>query len=143
MNVTKKQRSILIICAALLAVVAIVWRVALDKTSESAKLAAYLNNNFGYHVSADSVYIAAAWDGTSIAELLGGDELNQIVELSKNAGFSSDINKTGDITLVLCYTERGDIATLYMLGSVIELGFAQSEDGLLVYGLGENMPANE
>lgn len=143
MSITKKQRLILIICAVLLAVAAIVWRAVLDTKSESAKLSAYLNNNFDYHVSADSIYIAAAWDGTSISELLAGDELDYIVELSKDAGFSSNINKVGDITLVLCYTDRGDIATLYIMGSDIELGFAQSEDGSLVYKLGEYAPAGE
>jgi len=119
-----RRRLIFLIAAAVLIAAAFLWSVHLDQTGQGAKLLRTLNA-YGYALQIDDLYPAGAWKDTSIRALLPDSELKDAVQASRDAGFPSDIDKAGDVTLLLAHTESADVLTVYLVGDTPELCFVQ------------------
>ncbi len=120
----KRGRWILFIAAGALLVAAFLWNTRLNATSEGARLCRVVNG-FGYTMHPDDLYPAGAWNDTSIRALLPETELADAVAASKSGGFPSDIDRMGQITLIMANVGEQDVVTLYLVNGEIELGFVQ------------------
>ena len=120
----KRGRWILLIAAGVLLVAAFLWNARLNSTSEGARLCRIVNE-FGYALHPDDLYPTGAWNDTSIRALLPETELSDAVAASKSAGFPSDIDRAGQVTLVMANVGNDDVVTLYLVDREIELGFVQ------------------
>ncbi len=120
----KRGKWILLIAAGALLVAAFLWNAHLSATSEGARLCRTVNE-FGYALHPDDLYPAGVWNDTSIRALLPETELAEAVAASKSAGFPSDIDRAGQVTLVMANVGDDDVVTLYLVEGEIELGFVQ------------------
>ena len=93
-------------------------------------------NEFGFALHPDDLYPAGAWNDTSIRALLPETELSEAVAASKDAGFPSDIDRTGQVTLVMANVGNDDVVTLYLVDGEVELGFLQVKGTETVRALG-------
>ena len=118
----RRRRGFLIAAGALL-LVAAVWSLLLSNGA-GATLASKLNS-YGYTLRADDIYPAGEWQDTSIQTLLSGAELKEAVAASGQAGFPSDVEKTGTVTLVMANVGGNDVITVYLVNGEIELAFVQ------------------
>ncbi len=132
----EKTKNILMIIAAALLVSAIIMRFQISENDEMAIITNKLSE-YGYYISDDSVYIAGDYPNTTISDLLSGIELSQAVNASLESGFPSNIDKRGDIVLILAATKAQDVITLYMLNGEMELCFIQRPNTDEVFPLGK------
>ena len=132
-----KRNKIILFCAAgALLVIALIWNIHLNSTSEGARLCRKLNE-YGYTLHPDDLYPSGAWNDTSIRTLLPDIALNDAVQVSKKAGFPSDVDRTGNIALLMANIGSDDVITLYLFDGEIELGFVQTKGTQTVRALGE------
>ena len=124
---TKKTRLTLMIVALLLLFLVVLWLIFRSSNSE-LKIIADRINSFGYSFTADDLLVAYDNSNTSIASVLDGVDLDNAVRVSREAGFSSDVDKVGGVTLILA-NDGDDIITLYLVDGEIELCFVQTIDG--------------
>ncbi|HWR24199.1 MAG TPA: hypothetical protein VN366_12055, partial [Feifaniaceae bacterium] len=68
--------------------------------------------------------------------LLSGAELDAAISASKETGFPSDVNKTGDVTLIMANAGGDDVITLYLVNGEIELAFVQVTGSDAIKALG-------
>ena len=118
-----RRRKGFLIAAGVLLLVAAVWSLFLSGGAGAA-LASKLNS-YGYTLTADDLYPAGEWKDTSIKTLLSGAELGPAISASKQAGFPSDVDKTGTVTLVMANVGGDDVITIYLVNGEIELAFVQ------------------
>lgn len=128
-----RRRRGFLIAAGVLLLVAAVWSLFLSGGTGAA-LASTLNS-YGYALIADDIYPAGEWKDTSIQALLSDAELTAAISASKQAGFPSDVTKTGTVTLVMANVEN-DVITLYLVDGEIELAFVQAAGSDAVKPLG-------
>lgn len=131
----KRGRWILLIAAGVLLVAAFLWNAHLSATSEGSRLCRIVNE-FGYAIYPDDLYPAGAWNDTSIRALLPETELADAVAASKSAGFPSDIDHAGQVTLIMANMGNDDVVTLYLVDGEVELGFVQVTGTGAVHALG-------
>ncbi len=129
----RRRRGFLIAAGALL-LVAAVWSLSLSGGAGAA-LANKLNS-YGYALTADDLYPAGEWKDVSIKTLLSGAELEAAISVSRQAGFPSDVEKTGTVTLVMANSGEDDVITLYLVNGEIELAFVQVTGSDVVKVLG-------
>ncbi|HWR22007.1 MAG TPA: hypothetical protein VN366_00905 [Feifaniaceae bacterium] len=129
-----RRRKGFLIAAGALLLIAAAWSLLLSGGA-GAQLAGTLNA-YGYSLTADDIYPAGAWEDTSVAALLSGAELDAAISASKETGFPSDVNKTGDVTLVMANAGGDDVITLYLVNGEIELAFVQVTGSDAVKALG-------
>ena len=133
---TKRSKIILFCAAGALLIIALVWNIRLNSTSEGSRLCRTLNE-YGYTLHPDDLYPSGAWNDTSIRTLLPDIALNDAVAASKSARFPSDIDRIGHITLLMANIGSDDVITLYLIDGEIELGFVQTKGTQTVRALGE------
>ena len=129
----RRRRGFLIAAGALL-LVAAVWSLFLSGGAGAA-LANTLNS-YSYTLTADDLYPAGEWKNTNVKTLLSDAELTAAISVSKQAGFSSDVTKTGTVTLVMANVGGNDVITLYLVDGEIELAFVQVTGSDAVKALG-------
>jgi len=130
----KRTRLIVLIAAAALIVIVIVWSIALGG-GEQAKHCAFLQS-YGYILDAEDLY----FEGLGAADVrtaLYGLPLDELIEVSKKASLPSDVDKQGEITLMLLALESTHVVTVYLVDGEPELGFVQVPGTDDVYPLGE------
>ncbi len=134
----KTSRYILIGTAIALLLAALTWRLVLNSTGELSKIRRVIND-YGYSIGEDSIYPAGHIEDGSIAGMLAGEDIDMraAVNASKSAGFPSDINRQGEVTLILAAISDTEVITLFVINGEIELGFIQSLDGQAVSPLGK------
>lgn len=133
----KAKRMVLLI-AALLIVAAIVLQFGIGESNERESILDMLAS-YGYRVSDDDLYIAGDYKNTSISELLPEAELQNAINASKQAGFPSDVQSRGDITLILIALQDNRVITLYFLNGETDLCFVQKPNSQDVEPLGGTM----
>ena len=124
---TKKTRTVLLAVAASLLFLVVLWIIFRSGGSSLKKVADEINK-FGYNFTADDMLIAYDNSNASIAEVLDDVDLSEAVEASIKAGFPSDVNKIGGVTLILA-NDGNDIVTVYLVDGKIELCFVQTMGG--------------
>lgn len=126
-TMTKKTRLALLIVAISLLVLVLLWFIFRAPMSSLNKVADAINK-FGYDFTADDLLVTYDNAETSISAVLNDVDLSDAVQASKQAGFSSDVSKTGGVTLILA-SSGDDVITVYLLDGEIELCFIQRPGG--------------
>ena len=132
----KRKKAGTYIIAAVLLAVGLLWNAALERNSESGRLIKTLKS-YGYSLTRDELHPIGTWEEQSISALLSEVKLNKAVEASKAAGFSSDIERKGNISLIMADAGGGSVLTLYLVNGEIELAFVQNPGSFDVLPLGE------
>ncbi len=123
----KRAKIILLASAAALLLAAAVLSFKTARTGERAKIIEKLNS-FGYDFRFDDLFLAGDSSLGSIRSMLPeGLDLSEAVSASKSSGFASDIDKTGEIALLLADAGGGNVITVFVLDGEIELCFIQVE----------------
>lgn len=130
----KRARVYLLVAAGVLLAGALLWGTLLNNRSFGGRICRMLAN-YDYQLHPDDLYVTAAEPQTSIRALFGDMDLSGPLEASRAVGLPSDIERIGDITMLLAQAENGDTITLFLLGEDVELGFVQAAGGD-VYPLG-------
>lgn len=123
----------LIICAAVILAAAIIWNVSLNATGELTRLVKLLER-YGYAVSTDELYPSGSADNTTAAELFASEAndgksdaeiLDAAADASREAGFSADVNRRGNIVVMLCAVSDEEVITLIIIDGDVEFAFIQ------------------
>lgn len=126
-------RTSLIICAAVILAAAIIWNVSLNATGELTRLVKLLER-YGYAVSTDELYPSGSADNTTAAELFASEAndgksdaaiLDVAADASREAGFSADVNRRGNIVVMLCAVSDEEVITLIIIDGDVEFAFIQ------------------
>ena len=132
----KRNKAGSYIIAAVLLAVGLLWNAALERNSESGRLIKTLKS-YGYSLTRDELHPIGTWEEQSISALLSEVKLNKAVEASKAAGFSSDIERKGTVSLIMADAGGGSVLTLYLVNGDIELAFVQNPGSFDVLPLGD------
>ena len=132
----KRKKAGTYIIAVVLLAAGLLWNAALERNSESGRLIKTLKS-YGYSLTRDELHPIGTWEEQSISVLLSEVKLNKAVEASKAAGFSSDIERKGTISLIMADAGGGRVLTLYLVDGDIELAFVQNPGSFDVLPLGE------
>lgn len=124
MEMSAKQRNLLLIASALVLVIALVFWQGFAQEHPYKPLAAMLREK-GYTLEPDQLYNAGSFENQSIAATLAGVNLDEAVSASLEGGFPSRVDKAGEITLLLCALGNQDVITLFLLDGEPELCFVQ------------------
>lgn len=123
----------LIICAAVILAAVIIWNVSLNATGELTRLVKLLER-YGYAVSTDELYPSGSADNTTAAELFVSEAndgksdaeiLDAAADASREAGFSADVNRRGNIVVMLCAVSDEEVITLIIIDGDVEFAFIQ------------------
>ncbi len=120
----QKQALILLIVAGVLLIGALVWRIALEKTSLSSRIVRELAAH-GLAVDAADLYQHEHRRDTTIAEMMADTRLEPVIEASLAAGFPSDVNRAGEVYCLLAGLDGGRVLTVFVVDEEIELAFVQ------------------
>jgi len=127
MEMGRGTKIILIILAVVICFGAVIWNGTLEQQSPYAQIVKELTDR-GYTLDEDDLYNAGSFPNTSISEILAGQDLSEVVELSKASGFPGDADAVGDIQALLVTLQNGDIITMLTRDGSIELCFVQRLD---------------
>ena len=139
-------RTSLIICAAVILAAAIIWNVSLNVTGELTRLVKLLER-YGYAVSTDELYPSGSADNATAAELFASEAndgksdaaiLDAAADASREAGFSADVNRLGNIVVMLCAVSDEEVITLIIIDGDVEFAFIQVAGTVEVRVLGHD-----
>ena len=129
----KTARTLLVIAAALL-IIALAWRFFLEKNSFSGGIVRSLAQH-GCNIEADELYKHNFAKNTSIRALVGDTDMTRAADVSRECGFDADIDKTGDVYVLL----------VYVVDETIQLAFIQipnSDSVLPISACGDAEPTS-
>ena len=112
-------------------IAAAVWSIIISKNDPLEAIANELNAH-GYSMRGDELYILGGKVNATIREVLaqgedaGAEEL--IAAAARQAGFAADIDRRGEITILLYQCDKG-VMTIYLIDGEIELCFIQTQSG--------------
>ncbi len=118
-------RNTLLIVALIILVVAIGLRIITGNNSFSGEISAELKKH-GCIINSDDLYQQSYAKQTSIAVMMEGIDLSKAIEVSKNSGFSSDIEKEGEVYLLLAQLDDENVLSVFIVDEAIELAFIQT-----------------
>lgn len=118
-------RNTLMVIALIILIVAIVLRIIAGNNSLSEKISSELKQH-GCAISSEDLYQQSYAKNISIAALMEGIDLNDAVEVSRNSGFPSDIEKEGEVYLLLAQLDDENILSVFIVNEKIELAFIQT-----------------
>ena len=125
----KRTRNSVIVAAAILIVIALVWKITLSCTGMTNRIADELSKH-GCEIQAENIEKLMHEKNTSIKALMPeGTELDKVIAVSKQAGFDSDTERVGDVYLLLADLDEGKrVLTVFVVDEEIELAFIQIPD---------------
>ena len=124
MEMNSKNRTVLLLAsAAVLALALILWW-GLEKQDPNRPVVEMLEAR-GYSLSGEQLYHGGSFTNQSIQQVLSGVSLEEAVAASQAGGFPSDVERAGEVTLLLCALGNGDVITLFLLDGQMELCFIQ------------------
>ncbi|MCH5278416.1 MAG: hypothetical protein J1E60_01355 [Christensenellaceae bacterium] len=135
-NAKESKRTALLIAAAILFVIAVVWRVIISANSFTNRIVKQLSEH-GCVIDAGALYQERFVRNTSIAELMEDVDMANAVAASLECDFPSDTDLVGDVYLLLA--NMGDdehVLTIFVVGEKVELAFIQT------LGSDELLPVN-
>lgn len=137
-KIEPKTARVLLIVAAALLIIAIAWRFFLEKNSFSGSIARELAAH-GCSIEADDLYKHDFRRDTSIRALVGDEDMTQAAEVSRECGFAADIDKTGDVYVLLAKIDGEHVLTVYVVDETIELAFIQKLSSTEVFPISKNV----
>ena len=140
-RIGQKQTLLLLAVAGALLIGALVWRIALEKTSLSSRIVRELAAH-GLTVEAADLYQHEHRQATTIAEMMADTDLTPAVEASRAAGFPSDVSRAGEVYCLLAGLEDGKVLTLFIVDEEIELAFLQLPGSETVLPVNAGMEAD-
>ncbi len=127
----RHTRTVLTLIAVGIITVGAVLSAIIDERDPLNAVAARINEH-GYSLDNDDIYIFGGEADSTIRQMLMRDDADEdislAIEASKNAGFTSDIDRRGEITVLIAQCESGTV-TIYLIDGEIELCFIQTEEG--------------
>ena len=112
-------------------IAAAVWSSIISKNDPLEAVANELNAH-GYSMRGDELYILGGKADSTIREVLSGSEdaaeAELMVSAAKQAGFAADIDRRGEVSILLYQCEKG-VMTIYLIDGEIELCFIQTQSG--------------
>ncbi len=127
----RHTRTMLTLIAVGIIIAAAVWSIIISKNDPLEAIANELNAH-GYSMRGDELYILGGKVNATIREVLaqgedaGAEEL--IAAAARQAGFAADIDRRGEITILLYQCDKG-VMTIYLIDGEIELCFIQTQSG--------------
>ncbi len=131
---SRNTKIVLFAFAGILLVVAFAWSYFTRHMGETSLLADMLSER-GYSISPSALYVADHESDTSIALMFPDEDLQSIIDASKESGFPSDVDKRGDIVVMLAAIDEESVITLFIIDGQVEFGFIQQTDGNTVLPL--------
>ena len=123
----RKRTLALLIAACVLLVGALTWRILLEKNSLASRIVRELAAH-GCTVDASALYQHEHRSGTSIRAMMGEKDMTAAAEVSRAAGFPSDIDRQGEVYCLLAQLENGRVLTVFVVDEQTELAFIQIPD---------------
>lgn len=139
----KTARTLLVIAAALL-IIALVWRFVLEKNSFSGSIVRSLAQH-GCNIEADELYKHNFAKNTSIRALVGDTDMTHAADVSRECGFDAEIDKIGDVYVLLANLGDEQVLTVYVVDETIQLAFIQipnSDSVLPISACGDAEPTS-
>lgn len=124
---TRGTKTALLVVAAALLAAAAVWSYIISLDDPLGDMAKEMNA-FGYSLEAEDFYVLGGAENTTIAATVNED-MSAAVEASMSAGFPSNIDRFGDITVLLAHLGDDRVLTVYLVDGETELCFVQNADG--------------
>ena len=131
---SRNTKIVLFAFAGILLVVAFAWSYFTRHMGETGLLADMLSER-GYSISPSALYVADHESDTSIALMFPDEDLQSIIDASKESGFPSDVDKRGDIVVMLAAIAEESVITLLIIDGQVGFGFIQQTDGNTVLPL--------
>ena len=132
----KTAQNVLLLLALGLLVGAVAMKLHIANANPFNEIIAMLDT-FGYTAREEELYVEGEYRDATIQSILRDADLTQAVAASREAGFPSRVEETGDVVLILLATREEEIVTLYYLNGQPELCFVQTADSHAVKPLGE------
>lgn len=127
----RHTRTMLTLIAVGIIIAAAIWRTQIAKNDPLEDIARQINE-YGYALKGDDIYILGAEADSSIRQMLALNEADEdialLVDASRAAGFAADVDKQGEINVLLAPQDNG-VITIYLINGQIELCFIQTEEG--------------
>lgn len=124
MNPDKQTRRSLLIAAAAILVIAVVWLIILESGSYTRRVCKRING-FGYSVGPSDLYSKGYGQNTSIEAVIEED-LETVQELSKSCGFTADTDKVGSVELMLWNMDNERVMVIWLVDREPELCFIEN-----------------
>ena len=124
----KKRTKILLAVAALVLLgIAAALNFRMDNLGARSEIVNRLNA-FGYEFAYDDLYITGDTPDASIRELLGGVPLEDAVAASAECGFGGDVERVGEVVVLLARVSDTEVITVFTVDGRMELCFIQILD---------------
>lgn len=127
----RHTRTMLTLIAVGIIIAAAVWSGIISQNDPLEAVAAELNAH-GYSMRGDELYILGGKADSTIREVLSGSEdaaeAELIVSAAKQVGFAADIDRRGEVSILLYQCDKG-VMTIYLIDGEIELCFIQTDGG--------------
>ena len=97
------------------------------------------------NIEADELYKHNFAKNTSIRALVGDTDMTRAADASRECGFAADIDKTGDVYVLLANLGDGQVLTVYVVDETIQLAFIQipnSDSVLPISACGDAEPTS-
>lgn len=133
MQMPRRVKIILIFAASVLILAALTWALIQTQTDAMQWVCDAINAH-GYSVSPSALSYEGSASNDSIRSLLGdADDISVAVDASRSAGFPSDVDRVGDIVLVMGFVNDEEVVSAYIMADSkedvhIELCFIQNYD---------------
>lgn len=133
-NAEKKDylmRLLLLVAAGLLAV-AMVWSILLNNNSFSKRIGIQLREH-GINTAMDDFIQQSYEKNTSIRKMMAGVDISAIIAVSEVIGLSADVDKVGEVYLLLADVGDNRVLSVFIVDETVELAFVQKlgEDSVL------------
>lgn len=127
----RHTRTMLTLIAVGIIIAAAVWSSIISKNDPLEAVANELNAH-GYSMRGDELYILGGKADPTIREVLDGSidaaEAELMVSAAKQAGFAADMDRRGEVSILLYQCDKG-VMTIYLIDGEIELCFIQTQSG--------------
>lgn len=121
---TRRKRILLLTAAVVLLGIALALNYRLGHLGVRAKICNALNE-FGYDFEYSDIYVTGSTRDVNIRELLTDVDLTAAIAASKQAGFPSDVDRVGEVAVLLARVSDTKVITIYTVDGSMELCFIQ------------------
>ncbi|MEL7609572.1 MAG: hypothetical protein AAGU74_08710 [Bacillota bacterium] len=121
----KKRTKILLLAAAIvLLCIAAALNYKLDNLGARSEIVNKINA-FGYELDYADLYITGDTPSASIRTLMTDVPLEDAVEASRQCGFDGDVDRVGEVVVLLASISETEVITVFTVNGQIELCFIQ------------------
>ena len=122
-SISKSTKRTLLIFAAAILVIAIVWLVLLESNSYTRAVCTRING-FGYALSPADLYTQGYGSDTSISAVIGKD-ISEPVRCSRERGFDADVDSKGLVELMLYDIDSTHVMYVWLLDRAPQIVFIE------------------